>query len=205
MHHFSLAPLSLGVLLALAGCGDVPVTAPRSEFVPFDAPVEVSAPTAEQHYAVARDLEAAGRPLEAAAELDRAIALGAGRDARLLAAKLAILRDDLEAAALLLTALTADDPADPTVRYNLGLIAQRRNEYNRARNEYLAALHADPRHLASRHNLALLAWEAGVKEEARHHARKLLALAPADPRAVKLRNRFDLDADTGPEKATVMP
>jgi tetratricopeptide (TPR) repeat protein len=135
--------------------------------------------------------------IEARAEVEQALAAGAGRDARLLAAKLAILRSDLDTAADLLTPLAADG-ADALVHYNIGLVAQQRNQYNKARSAYLAALKAEPTYAPARFNLAVLAWDAGVHEEAQHHARKFLELSPDDPRAAELRTRVELDASGAP-------
>jgi len=146
----------------------------------------------DRHYRSALELETAGRLPEARAEVELALAGGAGRDARLLAAKLAILRNDLDGAAVLLAPLA--DRGDALVLYNLGLIAQRRGDYNPARNQYLAALKADPSYAPARYNLALLTWEAGIKDEARHHASKFLELSPGDPRGAGLRARVELGA-----------
>jgi tetratricopeptide (TPR) repeat protein len=144
-----------------------------------------SSPEAERHYQRALELEAAGRQSEARAEVELALASGAGRDAALLAGKLAILRDDLDEAARLLTPLA--DGRDALVPYNLGLVAQKRGRYNDARGRYLEALQVDPAYAPARFNLAVLTWEAGVKDEAQHHARKFLAAAPDDPRGEELR------------------
>jgi tetratricopeptide (TPR) repeat protein len=150
---------------------------------------------ADRHFQRALELEASGQYPEARSEVDLALAAGAGRDAKLLAAKLAILRDDLDAALRLLEPLAsaAGDPGDAgdaLVLYNLGLIAQRRGEYNNARTRYLAAIKADPTYTPARYNLAVLTFDAGVKDEAQHHARKFLELAPGDPLAGELRTRI---------------
>lgn len=185
-----LAPFVL--LLACGGAppsavGDDPPAAPTPAVTPQAASAE-----ADRHYLTALELEAAGRHVEARVEVEAALAGGAGRDATLLAAKLAILRDDLEAASRLLAPLA--DTADAPVLYNLGLIAQRRGEYNSARSRYLAALKADPRYAAARYNLAHLTWDAGIFEEAQHHARKFIELSPDDSRVPELRTKVRLDA-----------
>ncbi len=138
---------------------------------------------------MALEFEAAGRYVEARAEVELALAGGAGRDAQLLAAKLAILREDLDGAVRLLEPLAADT-SDALVLYNLGLIAHKRNEYNNARTYYLAAARADPTFAAARYNLAILAADAGVTEEAHHHAQKLFETAPQDPLSQTLRERL---------------
>lgn len=149
-------------------------------------------------YRRALELEAAGRLVEAAAEVERAIAAGAGRDARLLATKLAILREDWDAAAPHLEHLLQENPRDADAQYNLGLVAQRRGSFNKARAAYLAALRADPSYAPARYNLAVLTWDAGARDEARHHAQKFLELAPGDPRAAELRRKVELDAVPAP-------
>lgn len=159
---------------------------------------------AERHYQTALELEAAGRLVEARGEVEQALAGGAGRDAQLLAAKLAILRDDLDVAANLLEPLAVDG-RDAPVLFNLGLIAQRRGTYNPARSRYLAALKADPNFAPARYNLALMTWDAGIKEEARHHALKFIELSPGDPRIPELRARVELDAVPAPAGPTGTP
>lgn len=189
-----LLNLSVASLLFLA-CEPAPSERlPVSAAPVTTAPVTTApaGPSAEEHYARALELDAAGHSTEAAAAAELAVAAGAGRDARLLAAKLAILRDDLAAADRLLQPLAAEEPQLASARYNLGLVAHRRGEYNLARGEYLAALQADSRHAAARYNLALLTWDAGVTEEAQHHARKFLELAPGDPRGARLQARVAL-------------
>ncbi|MBL9102573.1 MAG: hypothetical protein JNL82_16595 [Myxococcales bacterium] len=194
--------LSWSCALALFAC-DAPPTpqqTPPADAARQDPDAAAKAEAvAQEHYLKALELEAAGRYVEAKIEVDQALTNGAGRDAHILAAKLAVLRNDLPAASDLL-ARYAGDTNDALVQYNLGLIAQRRNEYNRARNAYLAAAKADPTLAAARFNLAILTWDAGVQEEARHHARKFLEMAPADPRGAELRAKVQLDA--GPAGAT---
>ncbi len=186
---------SLAVLVLLAGCDSGPpaaATPPAAPPVAAPTPGPAAATDPDPHYLMALELEAAGRYVEARNEVEVALAAGAGRDAKLLAAKLAILRDDLDAAQRLLEPL-AGDGSDALVLYNLGLVAQRRGEYNNARNRYIAALKADPNYAATRYNLAVLTWDAGAREEARHHASKFLELSPNDPRAAELRRQVGLD------------
>jgi tetratricopeptide (TPR) repeat protein len=148
-------------------------------------------PTAKLHYALAVALEGQGRLQDAAASARRAVELGAGRDAELLVAALAILAGDLDAATTTLTALVAASPNDAEARYNLALVADKKNDYNRAREGYLAALKVDPTLINARYNLALLTLRRGVVDEARHHARKFAEAAPGDPRIAELMRRVD--------------
>jgi tetratricopeptide (TPR) repeat protein len=210
----SLRTLTVSTLCALGSLACD--AAPATQQAPVPAEPATSKPAApavdeavgQAHYVKALEFESAGRYVEARAEVEQAIAAGAGRDAKLLAAKLAILRSDLDTAANLLAPLAADG-TDALVHYNIGLVAQQRNQYNKARSAYLAALKAEPSYAPARFNLAVLAWDAGVREEAQHHARKFLELSPNDPRAAELRTRVELDgpppADPATTPATTKP
>lgn len=147
--------------------------------------------TPQLHYALAAALQGQGRSQDALASARKAVELGAGRDAQLFLAALAILANDLDTATSTLNALVAAFPNDAEARYNLALIADKKNDYNHAREGYLAALKADPTLANARYNLALLTLRRGVVEEARHHARKFAELAPGDPRAAELMRRID--------------
>jgi Flp pilus assembly protein TadD len=146
---------------------------------------------ARLHYALALALEGQGRVQEATDAVRKAIALGAGRDAELLDAALSILSGDLERATMTLNALVAASPNDAEARYNQALIADKKNDYNRAREGYLAALKLDPTLAHARYNLALLTLRRGVVDEARHHARKFAELSPGDPRIAELERRIE--------------
>ncbi len=203
----SLRTLTVSTLCALGSlaCDAAPATqqapSPAEPATPKPAAPAVDEAVGQAHYVKALEFESAGRYVEARAEVEQAIAAGAGRDAKLLAAKLAILRSDLDTAANLLAPLAADG-TDALVHYNIGLVAQQRNQYNKARSAYLAALKAEPNYAPARFNLAVLAWDAGVREEAQHHARKFLELAPDDPRAAELRTRVELDGPPPADPAT---
>lgn len=180
------APL---VLLACCACSE-----PQAQESPPGAPPQATSPTPRRaprdpRYVRAWELEAEGRHVEAQAELEPLLAEGGDRDAKLLAAKLAILREDFKTAQALLEPLRAADPEDGPVQYNIALVAQKRGDFNGARSGYLAALRVDPANTAARYNLALLTWEAGALDEARHHAKKFLELSPDDPRAAELQAR----------------
>ena len=58
----------------------------------------------------------------------------------------------------------------------------RTEDFNGARQRYLAVLKLDPKHTDSRYNLALLTHRAGARDEARHHAARFAEIAPRDPR-----------------------
>ncbi len=131
-------------------------------------------------------LERAGRYPEALAAADEAIAAGAGRDARLLAAALRISKNDLEAAGAALDGLAAAFPKDPEVRYDLALVADKGGSFNAAREGYLATLRLDPKHRSARYNLALLTLRAGAFDEAAHHAEAFARTFPGDPSGPQL-------------------
>lgn len=150
-----------------------------------------SSSDARLQYALAIALQGQGRGQEALFAAKKAVELGAGRDAELLVAALLIVTGELDAASIMLTALVAASPNDAEARYNLALIADKKNDYNRARQGYLAALQADPTLANARYNLALLTLRRGVIDEARHHARKFADIAPGDPRVSEIMRRLD--------------
>ena len=137
-------------------------------------------------YVRAIALERAQRYVEARAQAERAIAEGAGHDAELLAAALAIVAGEFDAAERRLAPLIAADASDVDALYDRALIADRRNDYNRARQGYLAVLQLDARHPSARYNLSALTFRAGATDEARHHAQEFLARFPDDPRRSQL-------------------
>lgn len=170
--------------------------APQAEQVARTALAQSTDPKLD--YALAVALEGQGRLPDAIAAARRAVERGAGRDAELLVAALAIISNDLDAATTTLNALVAASPNDAEARYNLALVADKKNEYNRAREGYLATLKADPTLVNARYNLALLTLRRGVIEEARHHARKFAEAAPGDPRIPELMRRVDAAKPTRP-------
>lgn len=149
---------------------------------------------ARLHHALALALDRLGRGPEAIASSRRAVELGAGRDAELMLGALLIRENDLEGATKVLSALVARLPNDAEALYDLALIADKRGDYNRAREGYLAALRADPKLANARYNLAMLTARNGVFDEARHHARKFNEITPNDPRYADLLRRIDATA-----------
>jgi tetratricopeptide (TPR) repeat protein len=148
---------------------------------------------ARLRYALAMGLERGGRYDEATAEVERALASGAGADAALLASGLAILRGDYGGATERVRAVLADDPSDPRALYNQALIADHEGRYNEARQGYLSVLAVEPNHADARWNLARLTWRAGVRDEARHHARRFAESFPNDPRSGELKRQMELE------------
>jgi tetratricopeptide (TPR) repeat protein len=153
---------------------------------------------AKLHYGLAVALQGQGRLQDAATSARRAVELGAGRDAELLVAALAILSGDLDAAKTTLAALVAASPNDAEARYDLALVADKKNDYNGAREGYLAALKLDPNLANARYNLSLLTLRRGVIDEARHHAKKFAEAAPGDPRIPELMRRIDAGKPSRP-------
>ena len=137
-------------------------------------------------YALALVLDAKGRAPEALIEAGRAVALGAGADARLLQASLAMRTGDVALAQRATDETLRVAPNDARALYNLGLLEQRRGHYNAAREAYLRALRADPTSYGARYNLAAMTNAAGATDEARHHATLLLRAHPGDRRATEL-------------------
>lgn len=141
---------------------------------------------ARAHGAKATALAALGKMAEAVAEAEKAVGSSSGREASLLIAFEKITSGDLDGAETLLRTMLGTNAEDADVRYNLALIAEKRNKYNDARNGYLAALKIDPSYKAARYNLALLTWRRGVTEEAKNHAKKYAEMAPNDPATMTL-------------------
>nr|WP_240807631.1 tetratricopeptide repeat protein [Polyangium spumosum] len=145
-------------------------------------------------YTLALALDQQGRTAEAIASARRAVEGGAGRDAAVLLGALLIREDALDEAEKVLAPITREASNDAEALFDLGIVADKKNDYNRARERYLAALRADPSLVAARRNLALLTSRFGALEEARHHARKLVEATPGDTRSVELLRRIELAA-----------
>lgn len=142
-------------------------------------------------YALAAAVQSQGRIPEATELARKAVDQGAGRDAQMLLAALTIVSGDLETATTTLNNLIAASPNDADARYNLALIADKKNDYNGAREGYLAALRLDPILANARYNLSLLTLRRGIVDESRHHARKFAEMVPGDPRIPELMKRIE--------------
>jgi tetratricopeptide (TPR) repeat protein len=140
------------------------------------------------HLALAMALEGQGHNDEAKTEAARAIEMGAGRDTDLFAGALAIEMGDLDGAKKLLDPLVAKNPDDAKAQYDLALIADKKKQFNAARQGYLAALRSDPGQADARYNVAVLTLNAGAVDEAKHHAAKFREDYPHDPRGETLSN-----------------
>ncbi|MDI3291901.1 tetratricopeptide repeat protein [Polyangium sp. 15x6] len=162
----------------------------RAEEVARAALVDGGEPLLE--YALALALDQQGRTAEAVASARRAYEGGVGRDAAVLLGALLIRENDLDGAEKVLAPIPKEAPNDAEALFDLGIVADKKNDYNRARERYLAALRADPSLTAARRNLALLTLRFGILEEAKHHARKLVDATPGDARSIELLRRIEL-------------
>jgi tetratricopeptide (TPR) repeat protein len=164
------------LVLVAAGCDRAPT--PNEGVTP--------SPDAKALLAASAELEKAGDFEGALKQAESAFAADAGRDSAITVAKLAIVLERYDRAQAVLEPVVAADANDAIAHYDLGLVHHRRDDYNRARKSYLAALRADPKHAEARLNLAMLCWKQGVQEEARHHVERFRASFPGDPRGDQL-------------------
>lgn len=116
----------------------------------------------------------------------RASKAGAGPVAELLAIQLAIQQNDLPGAQAELDAYLKKHPDEPRAVYNAALVADRRDDFNKAREGYLKALKLRPQLADARYNLVMLTWRKGATAEARHHAQTFADSYPEDPRRLDL-------------------
>jgi tetratricopeptide (TPR) repeat protein len=155
-----------------------------ADLVDLGAPSHGAEP--ELHLARAAALEGLGRTAEARTAAERAVGVGGGRLAKLRATALAISAGDLEAADGWIIKMLADDLNDADAVYNAGLVAQKRGDYNAARERYLATLRLDPLFAVARYNLAVLTWQRGARDEAINHVKTFVEAYPYDDRGASL-------------------
>ncbi|MCX4246712.1 tetratricopeptide repeat protein [Paraliomyxa miuraensis] len=152
---------------------------PKEEEAPAPVP---RAPPLQRSF----ELEARGDLEGAAKAAQEAVIAADGRDPRLQAAKIAILRGRLEEAEVWLQPLLLADPDDTTVRYDLALVDHHRRNHAEARAGYEAVLEREPSHADARFNLALILRDSAELDDARWQAEELRRLHPADPRVEPL-------------------
>ena len=150
---------------------------------------EAPADDAWTHYARALVATERGDLSTAVASSKAALERGGGRGPKLLLAALSIVANDLGTAEKLLDELLAANEKDAEALYDRALVADKRGDYNVARERYLGALAARPNSPDARYNLALLTLRHGAREEAASHARKFRETWPNDPRGPGLQAR----------------
>ena len=101
-----------------------------------------------------------------------------GSDATLQEALRAHASGDLEAAEELYREVLAESPDDKYAHYNLGVIAQERDEVDEAVAEYDAALETDPDFVPALFNLAIVRTAQGEDREATQLYKRLLEIEP---------------------------
>jgi tetratricopeptide (TPR) repeat protein len=123
---------------------------------------------------------------EATREAHAAIEAGAGREAKLLAGRLALHDHDPDGAERFLRPLSQTDPLDAEVIYELAAVAEERGQLDAARRGYLDALRLDAKRPEARYRLTLLALKRDDRDEARRYAREFIQSWPSDRRAMEL-------------------
>ena len=116
----------------------------------------------------------------------QAVEQGEWRDARLLLAAVLIENGSLDEARPVLASILEGNPDDPDALYDDALLDDKQNHFNEAREGYLKALKQSPGMRDARYNLTMLTLRQGIREEARHHARKFVESYPDDPRGKTL-------------------
>jgi protein O-mannosyl-transferase len=132
------------------------------------------------------DLPGARKEYERALALDPGLSVGAMN-----LAEIKIKEGDLEGAAAILKKLRADDPDNPAVPYNLGIVNAGQGDWKDARENWEAALKLDPKNLNA--HLALLRFHLKVTgdcAEARRQLEAARALAPREPMVEKFAAEF---------------
>lgn len=197
----SFVVVSLLVLACGGGTAEPAKVDPANRVVDEASAEDATSVEASKALARSQALEKQGDLDGALAAAESAIEAGGGRDARLQAAKLAILRREFDKASNWLKPLVSHDPEDAAAQYNLALVHHQQGNYNQARNGYLAALRRSSRHADARYNLAVLTHERGILEEAKHHVAKFRASFPEDPRGPALERMVGGKGAAGPADA----
>jgi tetratricopeptide (TPR) repeat protein len=151
------------------------------------------------HYELALVLDRQGRSLDALGEAERAVELAAGHDAELLLGAKVRAAGGLDGAEHAADPLTGDK-SDAAVLYGRALIAEKLKDYDKARERYVAALHADPTFASARYNLAVLALHRGLLREAKSDVAKFATAFPDDPRNAELKHMIDSAAGPAPQR-----
>ncbi len=159
----------------------------------------------EAQFALAFCAYQAGMKAEARALARKAIAGERDVPGHLLLGLLALDASELETAQVELAQAVKAMPDSADAQYNLGLVYERSNDYNKARAAYLAALRAEPTYYDARYRLALLTAQAGATLESRHHVEKLRAALSADDQRVRSAEARLRKAEASDQKAMTLP
>jgi len=139
-------------------------------------------------YARSRVLQVRGDPQQSLIWARRAVDQCHGSVGRIQLGMLLLQSHDLDQAAEQFDAVLKIDADHAQAIYGRGLVAQGRDRYRDAREDFLRTLQLDPSLSDARYSLALLTYSAGARDEARHHLDKLAAMSPTDPRLPALRS-----------------
>lgn len=123
---------------------------------------------------------------EAMSFAERAVEARRGPSASLLQGLIAYDAGKLDVAAQAFRAAIAQERDNVQALYNLALVEQRKGDYLRAREGYLAVLRVEPDHTDARFNLGILAHSIGARAEAAHHLAKLRATAKDPAKVARL-------------------
>ena len=143
-----------------------------------------------------------GRPFDARADAERAVALGRGVPAELLLGSILYNASDFTGADAQFQRVLAEDPASVQATYDRALVADRQLRYHDAREGYLRTLQLDPKNADARYNLVLLTQGHGATLEARHHLEVFQTTYPGDPRIGRL---MSVVAAPSPVRAMTIP
>ncbi len=128
-----------------------------------------------------------GRPLDALADAQHAVALGRGIPAELLYGLILFQDNDLAGADVQFAHVLTEDPANVQATYDHALVADRQQRYHDAREGYLHTLSLDATNAEARYNLVVLTHAHGATLEAQHHVDEFAAKHPNDARLIALR------------------
>jgi Tfp pilus assembly protein PilF len=147
-------------------------------------PLDARDPRAVTYASLGGALDDAGRSAEAAAYLERAVALSpAFAEAHRALAHLRFGRGELDAAEAGYRRAVELDPGDAEAWNNLGVLAARRSDLPAALERFRRALAADGRHRSALFNLGRTLLEAGDRRGALVTFSRLAEIAPADAEA----------------------
>ncbi|MEO6598366.1 MAG: tetratricopeptide repeat protein [Polyangiaceae bacterium] len=110
----------------------------------------------------------------------QALAFGRGAEADRLLGRTSLALGKLEKAEAHYQSVLQANPNDAEAAFSAAVCNDRLGHYAAAREGFLQTLRIDPKHAEARKYLVLLTYNAGAKDEARHHLEKLAELLPKD-------------------------